>query len=63
MSKDLDFLIDSFEDVNFLKNLSKIINSYFENKFDEKMKFLEYLDLVIYFTDMMDQKELENENN
>ena len=57
MNKDLDFLIDSFEDVNFLKNLSKIINSYFENKFDEKMKFLEYLDLVIYFTDMMDQKD------
>lgn len=56
MSKDLDFIIDSFEDVNFLKNLSKIINSYFENNFDKKMKFLEYLELVIAFSDMMDSK-------
>ena len=58
MNKDLDFIAERFEDVNFLKNLSKIINSYFENKFDEKMRFLEYLELVICFSDMMDQRNI-----
>lgn len=60
MNKDLIFIVEKFEDVNFLKNLSKIINSYFENKFDEKMKFLDYLELVIKFSDMW-TKELKNE--
>ena len=55
MSKDLDFIIESFEDPDFLKNLSKIINSYFENNFDEKMKFLDYLELIIKFSDLMDR--------
>ena len=59
MSKDLDFIIESFENPDFLKNLSKIINSYFENNFDEKMKFLDYLELIIKFSDMW-TKELEN---
>ena len=58
MNKDLTFLIEAFENPDFLKNLSKIINSYFENNFDEKMKFLEYLELVVHFTDMMDQKDI-----
>ena len=39
MNKDLIFIVEKFEDVNFLKNLSKIINSYFENKFDEKIQY------------------------
>ena len=60
MNKDLDFIVEKFEDVDFLKNLSKIINSYFENNFDEKMKFLDYLELVIKFSDMW-TKELKNE--
>ena len=55
MSKDLDFIIESFENPDFLKNLSKIINSYFENNFDEKMKFLDYLELIIKFSDLMDR--------
>ena len=58
MNKDLDFIAERFEDVNFLKNLSKIINSYFENKFDEKMKFLDYLELVIKFSDLVNQRNI-----
>lgn len=56
MNKDLDFVIENFDNVDFLKNLQKMIQSYFENGFDKKMKFLDYMELVLKISDLVDIK-------